>query len=146
MKEISRIKEKNKNILEKKIFKLKSKIDNSIKDCNEILNISNNLKESNINKSYSIQSGEPLTLKNERLDQIFKNEPKIIKVNDKQNLNASFCEELSMLGYSKNPVDQTGIRASYILLNKSGILIEPNINNNENSTFIRQNLTNSFYN
>ena len=145
MKEIYRIKEKNKNILGKKLFKLNCKIDNSIEDCNKIINISNHLKEGSINKSYCIQSGEPLTLKNE-LEQIFKNEPKITKVNEKQNLNASFCEELSMLGYTKNPVDQAGIRSSYILLNKSGILIEPNINNNENSTFIRQNMTNSFYN
>ena len=144
-KEISKIKEKNKKLLETKIFKLNSKIDKSIEDCNETLNISNHLKETSIKKSYSIQQSESLILKNERLDQIFKNEPKINKDNDKPNLNDSFFDELSKLGYSKNPVDQTGIRSSYILLNKSGILIEPNINNNENSTFIRQNMTNSFY-
>ena len=145
-KEILKIKEKNKNVLETKIFKLNNKIDKSIEDCNEILNISSHLKETNIKKSYSSQLSESLTLKNDRLDQIFKNEPKIPKENEKHNLNASFCEELSMLGYPKNPVDQAAMRSSFILLNKSGILIEPNFNNNENSTFIRQNMTNSFYN
>ena len=146
-KEISRIKEKNKNYLEKTIHKLNDKIDNSVEDYNEIFNFSNHLKESNIKKSYSIQSSESLTLKNKGLGDLEKkleNEQEIKKVNDNKNLNSSFVEELSMLEEPKNPPKPAEIRASYILLNKSGILIEPIINNNENSTFLRQNMTNSF--
>ena len=131
-KEISRIKNKNNN-LEKKINKLKSKIDNSIEDYNELQKITSHLKETSIKKDYSIQSGEPFTLKKKE------------KVNDNDNVNlyASFSDELSIHDYSKNPPNQAVNQSSLIVLNKSKFLFIPNINNNENSTNLRQNLTNS---
>ena len=149
-KEISRIKEKNKNILEKNIFKLNSKIDNSIEDNNEILKIPSHLKENNIKIANNIQINEPPTLKNEKLEEMLGNELKTEKVNDNKNACTIFSEEvpdlnnenepLSMLFCSKNLTNQMNLRSSDIVLNKNRFLIKYNINNNENS---RQNLTNS---
>ena len=118
-KEISRIKNKNNN-LEKE-------------DYNELQKISSHLKETSIKKDYSIQSGEPFTLKKKE------------KVNDNDNVNlyASFSDELSIHDYSKNPPNQAVNQSSLIVLNKSKFLFIPNINNNENSINLRQNLTNS---
>jgi len=130
-KEISRISNKN-NILEKKIDKLKSKIDDSNGDYNELLNISSHLKETSIKKGYSIQSGESITLKKKE------------KVNECDNLYASlsFSEEFSKPDYPKNPPIPTEGQSSLIVLNKSRFLKIHNYNNNEN-TNLRQNMTNS---
>lgn len=107
-KEISRIQNKN-NILEKEIDKLKSKIDDSIGDYNELLNISSHLKETSKKKVYSIQSGESLTFKKKE------------KVKECDNLYASlsFSEEFSKADYPKNPPIQTENQSSLIVLNKS---------------------------
>ena len=136
-KKISRIKNKN-NFLDKKINILKSKIDNSIEDYNKHLNISSHLKETSIKKVYSIQSGEPLTLKKKEKEN--KNEKE--KENENDNLYDSFSENLSMTDYSNYQPNQTGNQSSLIVLNKSRFLSVPNINNNENNTNLRQRITN----
>ena len=148
-KEISRIKDKNKNF-EKEINELKSKIDNSIEDNNKILNISSHLKENNIKIVNNIQINEPPTLKNAKLEEMLGNELKTEKVNDNKNVCTIFSEELpdlnneneplSMLDCSNNLNNQMNLRSSDIVLNKTRFLIKSNVNNNENS---RQNLTNS---
>ena len=150
-KEITEIKNKNKAVLEniqnKKDCIPEKKDDN---DENIILNLSNNLDNNNINniksnKNYVIARMESFSLnENLKLLKIFQNDDnKIPKMDDNKNkLNASFCEDLSVLvGYTKNNIEPKNV-TSFFVLNNSGILNEPSMINNDNT--LLKNMTNSF--
>ena len=135
---------KNKAVLDK--------IKNMDENCrnNNILNDSIDLDKNDdiniINSNNNIVRAESFTLNpNLKLLKCFDNDDnKIPKEDDNKNkLNASFCEDLSALvGYSKNNIGPQHTN-SIFLLNNSLILNEPFIPNNDN-TFLKNNMTNSF--
>ena len=135
--------------------KIKNEISELINNNNiNLQNMNNNLFKDDKNISFknnTIEKRESFTLnENKKLLDAFKNVPdNIIEKKEPNKLNSSFCDDLSIFeGNSKvnlNPKIPSQIRTSYILLNKSGILIEPKcINNNDNTILNNNNMTNSF--
>ena len=150
------------NFYEKTQKKIKDIISNNeitLKNL-EFLWTNNHLIQNNNNKSNntqkipekigysSVRTDSFILNENEKLLMAFKDsnekENKIEKSNDDKNnkLNASFCEDLSILVEKQKNNIPSQLRSSYILLNKSGILIEPTFPNN--NTVLKNNMTNSF--
>lgn len=117
---------------------------------NKNLKVINDINKNEYNNNFIFVKNESFTLnENKKFREAFKNVNvnKIEKSNDnKMQLNASFCDELSML--AENPKNNLNapskMRSSYIFLNKSGFLLEPNYNNRNDNTILKNNLTNSF--
>ena len=159
---IIKMNDKRINFYEKTQKKIKDLIANNeitLKNL-EFLWTNNYLIQNNKNKSNntqkipekicysSVRTDSFILNENEKLLMAFKDsnekENKIEKSNDDKNnkLNASFCEDLSILVEKQKNNIPSQLRSSYILLNKSGILMEPTFPNN--NTVLKNNMTNSF--